>query len=386
MIGSSDHNMGRNNSLHLENLARLDLTDGHFYWQHPEFPPGTSWSTTDWTILNSPMVDAPDRSVIARVSRSKVKGLPYIVSETNAPFPNDTAAGFISILAAYARFQDWDGIFPYDYNRISTEDELVDGRIFSFFATGSDPVKMAETVAAGLAFLRGDVQPARTVIDRHVTREQMIAAQRVPLTDAPYWQPDLPGRLSLVHGVQLAEFNAAENLPRAADLHLPESDIVSDTGELRWDSASGRVTFDTPRWQALISKTGAMQTANLSLDLNTPYAVIEAISLDEQPLAQAGRILLITAARVANSGMAWTDDSRTSLGAQFGGAPTRIEPVEGALAFTNLNGARRVTVQTLDGSGQPTGPALELAAESGAWSLDLGKLAPSVWRLVTVER
>ena len=383
ILGSSDHNMGKNNSLHLENLARLDLTDGHFYWQHPEFP-GGGWSNTDWYIINSPMVNAPDSSVIARVSRSKVKGLPYIVSETNAPFPNDTAAGFISILGAYARFQDWDGIFPYDYNRISVDDELVDGRIFSFFATGSDPIKMAETVAAGLAFLRGDVQTARQVIDRHITREQMIEAQRVPLTDSPYWVPDLPGRLSLVHAVQIAEFNAAENLPRAADLNLPATAIVSDTGELRWED--GRVTIDTPHWQAMIGRPGTMCTANLSLDLAAPYATVQAISLDGKPLSQAGQILLITAARVANTGLTWTDDSRTSFGAAIGEAPTRIEPVLGILTFTNLAYATQVRALSLDGSGLPNVDPLPLVLQANTWVLDLAQILPSVWHLISIER
>lgn len=383
ILGSSDHNMHKNNTLHLENLARLDLTDGHFYWQHPEFP-GGGWSTTNWYILNSPMVNAPDSSVIPRVSRSKVKGLPYIVSETNAPFPNDTAAGFISILAAYARFQDWDGIFPYDYNRITTEDKLVEGEICTFFATGSDPVKMAETAAAGLAFLRGDVQPARQVIDRHITRQQMIEAQRMPLTDCPYWVPDLPGRLALMHGIQIAEFNADQNSPLREDLGLTDGTILSDTGELRWEI--GHVSFDTPRWQALIGHAGFMQTSGLSLDLTTPYASVQAVSLENKPLSQSSKILLITVARVANTGMVWTDDSRTSLGEQFGSAPTRIEPVLGSLAFTQIENSHLVTAQALDGSGQPTGDPIPLVEQGGTWSLNLNQLPPSVWHLITVER
>ncbi|RPJ51943.1 MAG: hypothetical protein EHM21_01480 [Chloroflexi bacterium] len=387
ILGSSDHNSNLNNVLHLENLARLGITDGHFYWEHPEFPKD-NWGSPNWTILNTPMVDAPDRCVIARVSRSKVKDIPYLVSETNCPFPNDFAAGFLPILAAYGRFQDWDGLFPYDWNRIDDKDVLAEGRIHSYFATGADPVKMAESVAAGLAFLRGDVQSARQVIERRVTREQMIEAQRQPLGDCPYWVPDLPGRLALMHGVQIAEMNAPANQPAKDEITLPEQEIASDTGELRWTAVleDSRVIFDTPRWQALLGRRGKMQTANLSLQLATPYACVQAVSLEEKPLAETGQILLVTGARVANTGMKWRDSSRQSLGHDFGGAPTRIEPVEGTLLLKGLQGAKTVTVQALDGNGQPVGSVTVVEKQGENWKIELGRLEPSVWHWVKVER
>jgi hypothetical protein len=387
ILGSSDHNSSLNNTLHLENLSRLGITDGHFYWQHPEFPKD-EWSSPNWTIANTPMVDDPDRSVIARVSRSKVKDMPYLVSETNCPFPCDTAAGFLPILAAYARFQDWDGLFPYDYNRIDDNDKLAEERVLTYFSTGADPVKMSETVAAGLAFLRGDVQTTRQVVERSITREQMIEAQRQPLGDSPYWVPDLPGRLALMHGVRIAQMNAPANLPAAGSIPFPEHDIVSDTGELRWSAApeNGRVTFDTPRWQVLIARHGETRTANLALNLSTPYACVQAISLEDKPLAETGQILLVTTARVANTGMQWRDSSRTSLGHQWGGAPSRIEPVHGTLLLEGMQPARHITIQALDGSGQPTGEPMEINPHGAAWQVDLGGLQPSVWYWLKVER
>ena len=79
-------------------------------------------------------------------SRSRVRGLPYVVSETNCPFPNDFAAGFTPILAAYACFQDWDGIFMYTYNDNEPEDTH-GGVVRGFFSIGNDPLKMAELAA-----------------------------------------------------------------------------------------------------------------------------------------------------------------------------------------------------------------------------------------------
>lgn len=57
------------------------------------------------------MVNDPLHSTVVELSRSAVGGKPYIVSEVKHPFPAEFAAEGIPILAAYAAFQDWDGIF-----------------------------------------------------------------------------------------------------------------------------------------------------------------------------------------------------------------------------------------------------------------------------------
>jgi hypothetical protein len=387
VLGSSDHNSGLNNPFHLQNLSELGITDGHFYWEHPEFP-GNDWSRGDWFIRNTAMTDSLDRNVIARLARSKVRDMPYIVSETNAPFPNDFAAGFLTILAAYGSFQDWDGLFPYNYNEVDGEDHLPEGRIIHYFATGADPVKMTEAAAAGLAFLRGDVMPAAQTVDRSVTRQQMVSSQIVPLTDAPFWLPDLPGRLALAHGVRIANFNAEANLPASIDTGVAQTDIFSDTRQLRWRSTNedGRVWIDTPRWQGILGKQGRAETTHILLELTSPYASVQVISLDGQPIEQTGRMLLVSGARVANSGMAWTDESRTSLGVNFGGAPTRIEPVQGTLFLRGLHPAKRLLICPLDGNGQPIGQPQYLAADREGWRITMGDQQVSPWYLIEVEQ
>ena len=386
ILGSSDHNQGLNNPFHLENLARLGVTDGHFYWEHPEFP-GSAWNPKNWTITNTPMVDSVDRNVIARVARSRVHGLPYVVSETNCPFPNDFAAGFIPILAAYACFQDWDGIFLYTYNDNEPED-LHGGVVRGFFSIASDPVKMAELAGAGLLFLRGDVETARRTIQREITREQMVEGQRAPLGDAPYLAANLPGRLALTHGLEIARFDAEIPAPREGEIPLETAEIVSDTGQLRWVAApgDGRVTADTPCWQMAAGRAGSFSTTHLLVKLAIPYGVVQVISLDGRPLAEAGQILLLTTARMANNQMTWTDAHRRSLADQMGTAPTRIEPFSGEITLRGMQPALEVRIVCLDGSGQPDGEHTSLTKTMDGWLINLDHLPPSVWYLLDVKR
>jgi hypothetical protein len=247
-------------------------------------------------------------------------------------------------------------------------------------------------------FLRGDVQAARQTVARCLTGESLVEALRSNPPDDrhPYSVPHLLGRLALVHRTAIAAFDAEAVAPTPGEVALPEGDIVSDTGELVWSvgEQGGLVWADTPLYQAIIGHGGlaggTRTTSNMGLELETPFAAVQLISLDGVPISQAGRLLLVTGARVANTGMRWLDDSRQSLGDGWGEAPTRIEPVVGTLSLGGLEAARRVVLEPLDGCGQPTGgvqPFERQAAEGREWwEFSLTGDPPTPWYLIAVER
>ncbi len=386
ILGTSDHNHSMNGQLHVENNSNLGITDGHCYWQHPRFP-GSSWSRANWLITNTAMVDSPDHCAPAQLSRSRVKGMPYLLSEINEPFPNDYAAEYIPILAAYGLLQDWDGLFFFCYGG-GTEEQWKSESIRSYFDMANDPVKMTQTAIGALVFLRGDVQAAQTMVERHLTFEGVRESLRSRPDDKhPYSIPHLLGRLALVHQTAIADFHAEAVSPAEGDIKLPEADIASDTGELRWEDApgDGRVLVDTPRYQAIIGRSGKCSTQNMTFDLETPFAAVQLISLDENPISEAGRMLLVTGARVANTGMKWLDDTRHSLGEQWGEAPTRVEPVSGTLILRNLQKADKVILKPLDNCGQPVGKGMPFTQEDGAWRIALSDEMATLWYLVERE-
>ncbi len=387
ILGTSDHNHGINAQLHVEDNSIFGITDGHCYWQHPRFP-GSAWSRSDWLITNTPLVDAPDHSAPAQLSRSRVRGMPYIVSEINEPFPNDYAAEYIPILAAYASLQDWDGLFFFDYGG-GTEESWKSGSIRSYFSMANDPVKMAQTAIGALVFLRGDVQAARRMVERHLTHERVRESLRSRPDDRhPYSIPHLLGRLSLVHRTAIADFNAEVVSPAENEIVLPETEIASDTDELLWEDRphDGRVLVNTPRYQAIIGRTGGRSTDNMTLELSTSFAAVQLVSLDEKPISEAERMLLVTGARVANTGMRWLDDTRHSLGEHWGEAPTRIEPVSGTLALHKLKSAEEVVLKPLDSCGQPMGEGRSFAQEGDDWRVTLPGEPATVWYLIEARR
>lgn len=208
----------------LETEADLDVIDGHGYWQatfrSKKFP-------------NTPQLDQPDSNLVAKLSRSPIKGKPYIISEINESFPNDYAAEAIPLLAAYACLQDWDGFFWHSYTggHFGWEHIWQDESIQHHLRLTSDPLKMSQMAAGALLFLRGDVQPAQRLVERRYPYDWILESTRVE-TDGkhPYWLSALPGRLALVHGTRIADFHAGEIAPVEGEVELPAGKIVSDTG------------------------------------------------------------------------------------------------------------------------------------------------------------
>jgi hypothetical protein len=354
--------------------SSFDTNDGHTYWQH------------DWeNKIKAPMVNDPFNSTVVELSRTPVAGKPYTVSEVNNPFPNDWDSEGIPILAAYAAFQDWDAVIWYTFEPKASPDWKP--YIGDAFDISLDPVKMPQLAAGALMFLRGDVSPANSTVLRSYTHEQIFdSTLLLPATDRPYFTPGFPLAIPLQHGSRILSLVSAPAPPVPAP--IVSNPIVSDTGQLAWYHSSamtGLVTVDTPRSQALIGfvKANGKSVSNLSADVQNRFCTIVLTSLEPQPIARASKLLLTLGSRVENTGMRW-NERRSNL-SEWGGPPTLIEPVVGRITLRHLDGARVVSAQALDGSGQPMGEALRAEKKAGGWEIPIGNPV-TTWYEVTVTR
>jgi len=374
ITGTADHGHSSSSYPMLMSLSKLDVVDGHVYWQHPGSPPP----------VNTPMVNDPLHSTVVQLSRTAVAGKPYTVSEFNHPFPNDWAAEGIPIAAAYGAFQDWDAIIVYTFE--PKRDPSWKSYVGDPFDISLDPVRMTQMATGALAFLRGDVRPARETVTRSYTREQAFDSRRLARTEQPYFTPGFPLALPLTHGVRVASLEGAATAPYAP---LDTTTIVSDTRELTWRTTAeqhGLVTEETDRTQALIGFVRAHRPSvrNLSADVRNEFAAIVLSALDAKAISSAGRLLLTAGSRVTNTGLEWNADrTRTT---QQGGAPSLIEPVRGTVTLRGLaGGVRRVSAVALDGAGKAIGAPVVARRTATGWELPIG--APvTTWYLVRVDR
>jgi hypothetical protein len=374
ITGTADHGHSSSSYPMLMSLSKLDVVDGHVYWQHPGSPPP----------VNTPMVNDPLHSTVVQLSRTAVAGKPYTVSEFNHPFPNDWAAEGIPLIAAYGAFQDWDAIIVYTFE--PKRDPDWKSYVGDPFDISLDPVRMTQMATGALAFLRGDVRPARETVTRSYAREQAFESRRLARTEQPYFTPGFPLALPLTHGVRIASL---EGEATSAYAPVDSTTIVSDTRELVWRTtpdAHGLVTEETDRTQALIGfvKAHRAEVRNLAADVQNEFAAIVLSAIDGAPISSARRLLLTAGSRVANTGMQWDADRRRTT--QQGGPPSLIEPVTGTVTLRALSGrVRGVSATALDGAGRPTGAPIVARRTAAGWVLPIG--APiTPWYLVRVDR
>ncbi|MGA2114076.1 MAG: hypothetical protein ABSH56_04930 [Bryobacteraceae bacterium] len=373
ITGTADHGHSSSPYPMLASLSKLDILDGHVYWEHPGSPPP----------LNTPMVDDPLHSTVVQLSRTAFAGKPYTVSETNHPFPNEWASEGIPILAAYGSFQDWDAIVVYTFEpKLAADWKPYVGDPFD---VSLDPVRMTQMAAGALTFLRGDVRPAQQTVARTYSNQQVIESRRLPRTEQPYFTPGFPLALPLEHAVRIQSLDGEPTVALAAAGTNP---IVSDTKELSWYTSAGKsglVTVETERTQALVGflKANRKVLKNLAADVANNFGAIVLTSLDGKPLARSDKMLLTAGSRVANTGMEWNQE-HTKLQNQ-GGSPSLIEPITGTLTLRHIEPANTMSVAALDGSGKPQGEAVPAKQTAEGWAFPIGD-PPTIWYLVSVRR
>ena len=384
LIGTADHNARRSGYPRLISTSRLDVVDGHAYWQHPKYSldPETG-RRVGFEIVNTPMVKDPLHSVVVRLSRSAVAGKPYTVTEMNHPFPNEYACEGIPLLAAYAAFHDWDGVFWYTLGHHRLIDESP--QHIRLFDLAYEPAKMSQLAAGALTFLRGDVHAASHTVLRTYSTEQVYESLRLPKSEALYFTPGFPPSLPLIHAARIASFAG----PPTAEFAGPATGpFVSDTGELWWGQAEpghAIVSVDTPQSQALIGfcQANHRETKNLAAAIDNTFCAITLSALESKPISRSERLLLTATARVANSGMQW-NAKRTTL-EKHGTLPACVEPVKGTLILKAVEEAVAVSVQALDATGHPLGAALPATKADANWRFPIGD-PPTTWYLVSVRR
>ncbi len=383
VVATSDHNHWRTGYPLLASASACDVIDGHVYWQHPRYGTDPDTGRQTFTIPNTPMVDDPLHSTVVQLSRSVVAGKPYTVSETNHPFPNEYACEGIPILAAYAAFLDWDGVFLYTLEHQAPDDWGT--RMPRHFEIRPDPVKMTNAAIGACLFLRGDVARARETVSRSYSAEQVREGIRASSSQRPLFTPGFDPSIPLTHATEITSFTEAHGPYPEASATNP---IVSDTGQLRWHHGrprEGLVTIDTDASQALIGfvKKAGVTTSHLAADIENEFCSIVLTSLDDAPISEAKKLLLVTTARVANQGMKWNDPRTTLL--DWGAEPTVIEPVQGQITIRNLRAFQQAKVLPLTSGARPMGQPLNVDATATALRLPLGQPA-TCWYLLRLER
>jgi len=367
-------------------MADLDFVDNHYYWDHPWWLGVPAWSPTGWIISNQAWVNSPFAGLFD-TAVAAVKGKPFTVTEFNQPFPNRYAVEAPIFFATVGAFQDWDGVFQFDY--ASDQNDYDATRVMNFFDLAGNPLATAMMPVAARLFLGGAIAPAPAQTDLSFTRAERYDS-------AAYgWSGGLGDFLRQAKGaadaalfggrLRIADLDAAT--PVTPSLPAPAGPIYrSAGGQLTWDvsdPARGVFTFDGPQAQGAVGFMAgrSVALANLALAVSPNTAQFAAVTLqsrDGLPLATSTAMLLGVFTRVENTGQVW-NAGETSLDDRWGAAPALIEPISLTLTLTVTNPAA-VQLWALDATGAKLAAIpMQVVGPAQAWFTINTAVSGSVW-------
>ncbi len=376
-------NMGLPILGNIKSDAALDFMDTHAYWDHPQiWNIEGGWSNVAVAPMNnnSQLLSPLQGSLLSGLSNDAVEGKPLIVTEWNDCFPNEYRIEGPVLMAAYGSLQDWDGLLQFDHGidmpgsvRMSNFD--INNRV------DDQPLYQAGALIYRLGYLKAaSVTVVEPVSDKAVLANGMKSQWLFDHAWLPY-----------VAKVEKRFTGAKEEAP--ADLSgiekrysEDEKEIDSSTGEETLYFGTGVLKLDSPCAQGLVGNIGNGQTLGttgmwVEIAKRDPWAAVFAVSLDQKPLDQSGKFIVIADARAENSGQTY-NATRTAL-KNPGVPPVLMQGVKGVVSIV-VNPAMKYQVVPLDESGAE-GKPLKTAMEKGGLKFTISPADHSSYYLVSGE-
>jgi hypothetical protein len=307
------------------------------------------------------------------IGAAQVHDKPLTVTEWNVEYPAGDRFLAPMYVAAIASLQGWDAPMIYNYSqRAFTTPQRVDK-----WSTYNDPALAGLMPAAAIAFRQGHLQRARETHCLQLNRQQLYFTHLDPAKSATIRTLIEQHRFTLgLPDIPELEWDEATKLPPGVKVVTdPHQDFIppgqsfvrSDTGEITRHWQEGWLTIDTPGTQSAGGRIGGRKLAlrDLTVEADTPQAVLVLNSLTDQPVGSSPRLLLTAMARVL-----------PSPGERM---PWLSEPVRGTVRLkSNVAGLRLVPLAP---DGQELAP-VELRREAGTYTIQFPAPRGTHWFLV----
>lgn len=157
--------------------------------------------------------------------------------------------------------------------------------------------------------------------------------------------------------------------------------IRSVNGQLTWDTAARRMLVAAPRSVGVVGSVRPGETINLGVVRIIPgatrqnWATINATVIEGADFMTARRILITATGMCENTGQRWKDAEKSSVGSDWGSAPSLVE---GVAATINLPAMRSAKAWALDERGERRAE-VPLTQATGGAQLELSSEHQTLW-------
>lgn len=170
-----------NHTADIRSNAGCDYLDNHVYHDHPT-------SHDPWTIDNSSLVKMDlvgTANILKNLTYLRVSNKPFFVTEWDFVWPNAYLLEGQPIMAAFAAYQDWNGLTRFSYANDSwgAMEEEPAGPLIRPWNFWYDPSVWGQWPASALIYLRGDVKPSDRLIEVAFSDGDVLSGQERFLRD-----------------------------------------------------------------------------------------------------------------------------------------------------------------------------------------------------------
>lgn len=372
----------------------FDYVDDHFYVDHPRFLEHP-WSLPSSCPNTSPVADGASGG--RNCAFTRLYGKPFTVTEFNYASPGRFRGVGGILTGALGAVQDWDGVwrFAYAHNR---ENVARPGKL-NYFDVSADPLNQAAERASLCLFLRGDLAPAKHAVALSATTAELLLNPSSSPDKTPPWHglawlsrvgwtldaddgaagedrltlpidgPAHPLRAGAEKQI-LNDLRKRDWLPADNRTDFALNRFQSDNGQVTIDAPENILTLDTARTAGGFAPAGKrIETAAAAIEIHDTDATVWVSSLDDQPIAGSGRLLITHLTDLQNTAARYADRSRKVLLA-WGELPHLVHAGRATVTL-RLQNPERARVYSLATNGERRGELTGLQTDANALTIPL---------------
>ena len=373
-----DTQAGYGNSIGLVREHKLDVIDMHQYPTHPTLL-GEQGEARTWRVPNrSALIEVdPDYPGVTALAFWNALDRPFGVSEFDVNPPGDFNSESFPLFALMAAYQGWDMLGEYTW--LNFQPTYEPDTMTAPFHTSANSGQIVFMPVSALLYRQGLVEPAGEVRTLRVHEQNILDDRPDHVWLNSLWRElGLGGDDAWRTGVRV-DLRPGEGEPSitpdvdVASPDVPEGVAVSDTGQIRVDRTDADrpvLTLDAPAAKLALGFTAGkrfdLSGATIEVldagGVSGEVANVGLIALDERPVGESRRLLLVTVARVLPAGLRFLDESLETFAP--GPGPMLAEPLDVRVTLPGDGWAARM----LDEAGRPIGEAI--GVEDGTFETD----------------
>ncbi len=356
-------------------LDKWSNTVGDIMDRHGYFSGQHKGETSGWSISQGDQYE--DRCALLEPNKSSFSlpimdiiynNKPSIISEVNWTPPNRFRLDFPVLCSVYGNLQGSNGFFffalagPYWQQSITK------------FAVQT-PNILGQSPALSLIYRRGLIKKGDISAKIELKLGDLFTLNGAPI-NAPINLDELRAKDVPVEGkYKIEKVDAIDpqaffvgqvlvnitdqgGISEIADLSMyidrNSKTIKSNTGELLWDYGNGLVLINSPYAQGVtgfLSKEKVINLKDITIRTDMEYGTVIVVSLDNQPICDANKILVQVMTEETNNGWSAAGQGLREI-QSLGTSPIILSKISGKISF-NRSDANLCRVTTLDFMGYP---------------------------------